>query len=335
MSRRYEWEREVAVEAVREAARLCRAVGAEISPEVLAKKDKSPVTVADFGSQALIARALAEAFPGDPIIAEEDAAELRQPENAPLLDQVLRHVRDVRAGSDSAGALDAGEVCRWIDRGGANEYCDRFWTLDPIDGTKGFLRGEQYAIALALVVGGQVVVASLACPGLDAVFYAVRGEGASVVPLEPEAAGDVRPPVRVHVSDRDDPAAVRFCESVESGHSAHGDAASVAERLGITMAPLRMDSQAKYAVVARGEADIYLRLPTRADYFEKIWDHAAGALIVAEAGGVVSDIHGRPLEFHHGRELAANRGVIVTNGPLHDRVLDAIRGLGIGEESPA
>ena len=68
--------------------------GAEISPEVLAKKDKSPVTVADFGSQALIARALAEAFPDDPVIAEEDSAELRQPENAPLLDQVLRHVRD-------------------------------------------------------------------------------------------------------------------------------------------------------------------------------------------------------------------------------------------------
>ena len=132
------------------------------------------------------------------------------------------------------------------------------------------------------------------------------------------------------VSDRDDPAAVRFCESVESGHSAHGDAAAVADRLGITAAPLRMDSQAKYAVVARGEADIYLRLPTRADYREKIWDHAAGALIVAEAGGIVTDIHGRPLEFHHGRELTANRGVIVTNGRLHDRVLEAIRELGIG-----
>ena len=47
---------------------------AEISPEVLAKKDKSPVTVADFGSQALICRALIESFPDDPVIAEEDAA---------------------------------------------------------------------------------------------------------------------------------------------------------------------------------------------------------------------------------------------------------------------
>ncbi len=90
-----------------------------------------------------------------------------------------------------------------------------------------------------------------------------------------------------------------------------------------------MDSQAKYAVVARGEADIYLRLPTRADYREKIWDHAAGALLVTEAGGVVTDIAGRPLEFHHGRELTANRGVIVTNGCLHSQVIDAVRATGI------
>jgi 3'(2'), 5'-bisphosphate nucleotidase len=330
MSRRYEWEREVAVRAVREAARLCRAVAAGVSPEVLAKKDKSPVTVADFGSQALIARAIAEDFPDDPIIAEEDSAELRLPENAPILDRVLRHVRDVRAGSDSGIAPAAGEVCRWIDRGGTSEHRDRFWTLDPIDGTKGFLRGEQYAVALALVIEGRVAVAALACPGLDAVFLAVRGEGAFELPLETMA--EDRRPVQIRVSDLDDPAAVRFCESVESGHSAHGDAASIAERLGITAPPLRMDSQAKYAVVARGGADIYLRLPTRADYREKIWDHAAGALIVAEAGGTVTDIHGKPLEFRHGRELAANRGVIVTNGRLHERVLEAIGELGIGRE---
>jgi 3'-phosphoadenosine 5'-phosphosulfate (PAPS) 3'-phosphatase len=97
--------------------------------------------------------------------------------------------------------------------------------------------------------------------------------------------------------------------------------------LGIVAAPLRMDSQAKYAVVARGQADLYLRLPTRADYREKIWDHAAGALIVSEAGGIVTDVTGRPLEFNHGHELAVNQGVIVTNGRLHQRVIDSINNL--------
>ncbi len=135
---------------------------------------------------------------------------------------------------------------------------------------------------------------------------------------------------RIVVSSRDDPASARFCESVESGHSAQGDSAAVAAALSISSPPLRMDSQAKYAVVARGEADLYLRLPTRADYREKIWDHAAGALIVAEAGGVVSDITGRPLEFNHGHELRSNRGVIVSNGRLHEPVIETVRVLGIG-----
>ena len=348
MSRQYEREQAVAIQAVREAARLCRAVASQISPEVLAKKDKSPVTVADFGSQALICRTLAQAFPNDPVIAEEDAVELRGPENAAILAQVLQHVRAVR--SDTAGGasamIDEEQVCRWIEHGGGSLYSERFWTLDPIDGTKGFLRGEQYAIALALIVDGRIAVAALACPNLSAppgteqpggggnggpIFHAVSGQGAFVV--AGDGPGGVDPsPVRLSVSRRDQPADARFCESVESGHSAQGDAAAVAARLLITATPLRMDSQAKYAVVARGEADIYLRLPTRADYREKIWDHAAGALIVAEAGGVVTDVAGRPLEFNHGRELTVNRGVVVTNGRLHAQVIEAVRASGIGVE---
>jgi HAL2 family 3'(2'),5'-bisphosphate nucleotidase len=340
----FEAERRVAIGAVREAAGLCRAVRAEISPESLAKKDKSPVTVADFGSQALICRTLAEAFPNDPVIAEEDSIELRRPENAPILDQVVRHVRAVVAETypRAENGVSGEEVCGWIDRGGTSQYVERFWTLDPIDGTKGFIRGEQYAVALALIVDGRVVVAALACPNLwsreeiegdqtssprGAIFWAVAGRGAY------EEAGDAIPDPssvnllnRVCVSTRDDPSVVRFCESVESGHSAQGDAAAVAGRLGIVAPPLRMDSQAKYAVVARGQADIYLRLPTRSEYREKIWDHAAGALIVSEAGGIVTDITGRPLEFNHGRELAVNQGVIVTNGRLHKRVVDSIAG---------
>ena len=77
MSPQYEREQSVGDPGRPRAARLCRAVASQISPDVLAKKDKSPVTVADFGSQALICRTLAAAFPDDPVIAEEDAVELR------------------------------------------------------------------------------------------------------------------------------------------------------------------------------------------------------------------------------------------------------------------
>jgi 3'(2'), 5'-bisphosphate nucleotidase len=92
-----------------------------------------------------------------------------------------------------------------------------------------------------------------------------------------------------------------------------------------------MDSQAKYAVVGRGEAEIYLRLPTSADYREKIWDHAGGVLVVEEAGGRATDVDGRPLDFTRGTELSANRGVVVTNGSLHDAVLGSLRRVGVSQ----
>jgi 3'(2'), 5'-bisphosphate nucleotidase len=336
MKRQYEREQAEAISAVRSAARLCRAVRSGIAPEVLDKKDKSPVTVADFGSQAVVCRALGRAFPDDPIIAEEDSAELRLPENAAILDQVVGQVRGLELETDTAPS--AMDICTWIDRGGTPHYHDRFWTIDPIDGTKGFLRNGQFAVALALVVEGQIVVAALACPNLaikvdlpasghGVIFTAVSGRGAFALPLDGDGGEASLRPIRV--SEQTEGAGARFCESVESGHSAQGDSAAIAARLAITEPPLRMDSQAKYGVVGRGEADIYLRMPTRADYVEKIWDHAAGALIVEEAGGRATDITGRPLEFHHGRELSANKGVIVTNGHLHERVLQALTALGL------
>jgi 3'(2'), 5'-bisphosphate nucleotidase len=116
-----------------------------------------------------------------------------------------------------------------------------------------------------------------------------------------------------------------FCESVESGHSNQDQSAQIAARLGITAEPYRIDSQCKYAAVARGDASIYLRLPTRADYREKIWDHAAGKFVVEQAGGVVSDVTGAPLDFSHGAKLQANSGVIATDGRFHERVIDAVR----------
>ena len=323
MSQDFEIEREVAVRAVREAARLCRAVRGSSAPGTSEKRDLSPVTVADYGSQALICRMLLDAFPGDPVMAEEDAADLRKPANASILDRVAAEVAAIHSGTDPLTAL------AWIDHGNLGAYADRFWTLDPIDGTKGFLRGEQYAIALALIVEGEVRVAALACPNFEgpqdastlpgAILVAVRGKGSAFV-------GDDNLLRSIAVSDRGDPRDARLCESVESGHSAHGESAAVAARLGVTEQAVRLDSQAKYAAVASSMADVYLRLPTRADYREKIWDHAAGALIVTEAGGRVTDIDGRPLDFTRGSSLLDNRGVLATNGLLHDRVLKAIQG---------
>jgi 3'(2'), 5'-bisphosphate nucleotidase len=151
---------------------------------------------------------------------------------------------------------------------------------------------------------------------------AARGTGSFVEPLFREAT-----PTSIRVSAVLDPAAARFCESVESGHSDQDQSVQIARALGITAPGLRMDSQAKYAGLARGDASIYLRLPTRKDYQEKIWDHAAGLIVVEEAGGRVTDVRGAPLDFSHGKTLAQNSGVIATNGPIHDAVLAAVAGV--------
>jgi 3'(2'), 5'-bisphosphate nucleotidase len=318
----FENELRVAIEAVRTAARVCRSVQEKITPDVLQKDDRSPVTVADFASQAVICRAIGAAFPGDPIIGEEESSKLEQEENSPFLDRILAELRAV--GIEATGK----EACAWIDRASQKTYVPRFWTLDPIDGTKGFLRKEQYAISLALVIDGRIHVALLGCPNLpcDAadktigtLLYAIRGKGSWSWALD--GGGDPQP---VHASTISDPAKARFCESVEAAHTAQGLAAKVAAMLGIVREPLRLDSQAKYAVVARGEAEIYLRLPAKFGYKEKIWDHAGGVLIVEEAGGSVCDVTGKPLEFDHGHELLANRGVVAANRPLHPRVLEAL-----------
>jgi 3'(2'), 5'-bisphosphate nucleotidase len=140
-------------------------IQAEMVSPALAKDDRSPVTIADFASQALVACLLEREFPGDDLVAEEDASRLRlglvgkttQPLSA--LEQVTRFCERFIPGADPF------TVCDWIDRGAA-QPSRRFWVLDPIDGTKGFLRGDQYAVALALVVDGQVVIGVLGCPNL-------------------------------------------------------------------------------------------------------------------------------------------------------------------------
>ena len=116
-----------------------------------------------------------------------------------------------------------------------------------------------------------------------------------------------------------------FCESVEAGHSSHGQQGAIAKALGITKDSTRMDSQAKYGSIARGDGDIYLRLPVSATYQEKIWDHAAGSLIVEEAGGIVTDSAGNKLDFSVGRTLKNNKGVVAAAKGVHGKVIEAVK----------
>lgn len=318
----YEQEKQVAVQAVAAAAKLCEQVRREQSSSAIAKPDSSPVTVADFGAQAVICQALAEAFPHDSVIGEEDSTLLKT--RTEQLAQVTQYVQAQIPSATPEAVTD------WIDRGNGNA-ASRYWTLDPIDGTKGYVRGDQYAVALALVESGELKLGVLGCPALpvDAtqpdgergvLFVAVKGQGTTMMPLQ---GGEPHP---VYVKHSDDVSLLRLVQSVESVHGNPELQTAVAQAVGLTSPAVRLDSQAKYGVVARGEAALYIRFPSlkSPDSRQNTWDHAAGAIVVEEAGGRVTDMYGQPLDFSFGTKLLNNQGIVASNGAIHDAVLAAV-----------
>ncbi len=320
---KHEKELHIALDAVKKASNLCSSVQNRlVDIQAVEKQDRSPVTVADLGSQAVIVSMLLDVFPKDSIVGEEEADILRS--NADLRRQVVELVNEQIPGTTEQQVLES------IDFGARQtDFTQRYWTVDPIDGTKGFLRGEQYAIALALVEKGQVVLGVLGCPNFmietnddsgskGCIFFAVKGQGAFVQPLGSSEKTNVSVDRIVNA------AGAVFCESVEKAHASHEDHARISAHLGITAVPYRIDSQAKYAAVACGKASIYLRLPRSKEYREKIWDHAAGCIIISEAGGKVTDFSGKTLDFSAGKKLIKNEGILATNGHLHQKALDAI-----------
>jgi len=348
MTSPYAKELEVAQLAVQRAARLTKRVFHEKAKGTVSKDDASPVTIGDFGAQALIIAALKHHFPGDEIVAEEEAAQLRT--DAPLRELIWDLVSTTQLDDAAAEGLlggripDADAMLELIDQGNSQGGArGRIWAIDPIDGTKGFLRGGQYAVCLALMVDGDVKVGVLGCPNLpvdDAapltadigsnqtdegrgvIFSAVIGQGATSRPLGTGALAEGK---KISMKPITEMSSATFCESVESGHSNQSDSAQIAQKLDITNPSVRMDSQAKYGSIARGAGDIYLRLPTSKTYQEKIWDHAAGDLIVREAGGQVTDTTGNRLDFSVGRTLASNKGVVAAPAAVHGQVIKVVQ----------
>lgn len=318
-----------AVELTRECTRLARSIQQRTVVEAVQKDDRSPVTVADFSVQALAGRRLAEYDPATALVAEESAGWLREPAGRPVLEQVARFVGEIEAEANPDLVLN------WIARGQGRSD-SRFWVLDPVDGTKGFLRNAQYVVALALIEGGQVTAGVLGCPRLDlrepgrqspaaaaeegCLVVAARGEGAWVTPL---GRSDFR---RLRVSLVEDPGEAVAVRSVETGHTNVEQFEALLRRLGMEKPALPVDSQAKYALLADGRGDFLARLVSASnpDYREKIWDQAPGTIVIEEAGGRVTDLDGQELDFTTGRKLTRNRGILASNGHLHRTLLDAL-----------
>lgn len=348
------------LESMKTAMRLCRLLQQEVGTGPAQKPDRSPVTVADFACQAAISGMLESAFPGDELVAEERSADMSafggaegEGGEGPVLDRVSSYVSVVHPTASRE------DVRRWIDRG-SGETKGRFWVLDPVDGTKGFLRRQQYVTAMALLQGNEVVLGALACPGLNLAPTPVLSpehgpelapdlDGPELAPdgpwLEPDLHGpgvvvmaasgrgtwafplDGRPPARLRVSSVRRPDQARMLRSVEDAHTDGPGIDRIAGFLETSMPMIRMDSQAKLALVASGRAELALRFvsPERSGYVEKIWDLAPGAILVEEAGGRVSDIAGHPLDFGRGRLMKGNTGLLASNSLLHEEALSAAR----------
>ncbi|GFP96734.1 pap-specific phosphatase hal2-like [Phtheirospermum japonicum] len=364
---KYSKELNVAVRVVHMACLLCEKVQKQListnSDQVKSKDDDSLVTVADWSVQATVSWMLSKSFGSHSIsiVAEEDIQTLSKSESSSLLSMVVNAVNDCLAEAPRFGLqapenpLTPSQILKAIgqcnSRGGLP---GSHWVLDPVDGTLGFVRGDQYAIALAMIDNGQVVIGVLGCPnysvkddGLNrynirentvtsgilsgevgCVMYTWRGSGkAWMQPLIGfEETFDWPNSARlVNVSSVDDPALATFCEPVEKTNTNHSFTAGVANTIGLRNKPLRVYSMVKYAAIARGEAEIYMRF-ARAGYKEKIWDHAAGVLLVQEAGGVVTDAGGRTLDFSKGIYLEGlDRGIIACSGiKLHEKIIGAV-----------
>ncbi|ESW20219.1 hypothetical protein PHAVU_006G190400 [Phaseolus vulgaris] len=376
LSEEYSKELEVAVKAVQMACSLCQRVQDTIISstgsgtnhrQVQSKDDNSPVTVADWSVQAIVSWMLSECLGSQnvSIVAEEDVQSLSKANASELLEAVVETVNQCLAEAPRFGVekpkcgLSNSDVLEIIGRcNSTGGPTGRFWVLDPVDGTLGFVRGDQYAVALALIEDGEVKLGVLGCPNYPmrkewlsyhhryhriiskltpstsetwnkgCVLYAKRGSGkAWMQPLLHVNKMFVWPnhAKQVSVSPIDNPALATFCEPVEKANSSHSFTAGLAHTIGLRKQPLRVYSMVKYAAIARGDAEVFMKF-ARAGYKEKIWDHAAGVIIIEEAGGMVTDAGGLPLDFSKGLYLEGlDRGIVACSGAtLHAKIIEAV-----------
>jgi 3''(2''),5''-bisphosphate nucleotidase, bacterial len=217
---------------------------------VKTKSDDSPLTRADQSAHELIVCELKKLAPEIPILSEEDT--------------------DINGRSE----LGSG----------------RYWLVDPLDGTKEFIkRNGEFTVNIALIEQGCAVLGVVHGPALDVTYAACANEGAFKL-----AAGLIGEWQRIQVASHDDHTPWRV---VVSRSHAEDSLNKFLARLG-QCELISMGSSLKFCLVAEGAADIYPRLgPT------SLWDTAAAQCVVEAAGGKVVQLDGIPLSYANTDEL--------------------------------
>ncbi|KAF5027657.1 hypothetical protein F66182_218 [Fusarium sp. NRRL 66182] len=339
----YARERHIAELAVLRASILTKKVQSTVSG--ISKADDSPVTAADFAAQAVLISALRKAFPGDAFVGEEDSSALRDDEA--LRQRVWELASDAHLENADDEALiarpqSADELLEVIDLGGRGQggRKGRFWVMDPIDGTATFLRGEQYAVSLALIEDGQEVVGVLGCAnlkpvdgrvaestvdkeGLGLMLTAVRGQGTTIRIMNFDGLQQAKP--LESVSKASPLADAQIINYSSNSTSRHDLISKLASSFGAKFPNMELySSHIRYAALLVGGGDLQLRVPSSSNVVMWIWDHAGAQLILTEAGGKVTDLDGKAMDFGAGRDLNQNRGLIATRGEIHGAVLEGM-----------
>jgi 3'(2'), 5'-bisphosphate nucleotidase len=219
-------------------------------------------------------------------------------DDSPLTEADLRADRVIRSGLEAAfpGVYILSEES--VSAGPAPAT---FFLVDPLDGTKEFLkRNDEFTVNIALVRDGEPVAGVVQAPALGELFFAARGLGAW------KRVGDRTLPIRTTPSRPDHPLRVM-------GSRSHGGDA-LAQWLGRLAADhcfVAAGSSLKFCRIAEGQADIYPRLGPTSQ-----WDTAAAQAVLQEAGGAVLDAQGRPLRYGLDRPMLNGHFVALADTAL-------------------
>ncbi|TFF94789.1 MAG: hypothetical protein EU543_00390 [Promethearchaeota archaeon] len=299
---KYDREISLAVDIGYQAIKITENLRQNIS-KYYQKLDETPVSIADLAAQIYIIWQIKTHFPFDQIIAEEANVELLDESAIELIEKTfsLLNIKDI---------TDLREILLY--RGNNS---DRQWTVDPIDGTKGYQTGGYYAIGIGMMVKSIPKVAMIAIPPLDhhksMIFKAIQNEGAWSSP-------DRKTFKEIKVGSQNKLSKSKIC------HSLHFDlplTEKFMKEAGIQDS-VAMDSMIKFCEVAKGNCDIYFRPTSRGI---NAWDIVPGDLLVREAGGIVTDFKGNLLRYDGNKLKLTTPGFIATNKYLHPKILNILK----------
>ncbi|KAK0625850.1 hypothetical protein B0T14DRAFT_508673 [Immersiella caudata] len=325
------------------------------------KSDATPVTIADLAIQAMLLTVLNVTFPTYGLVAEESADQLRNdPELRAIVNSlIVDHARDnTYAWENGCFAFSTNDthVIKILDLAGDpngdGTTKPTFWVMDPIDGTASFVKGQQYAINLALISDGVEQLSAIACPLVDfnlaktplskftdatvppashpgTFLYAALGEGSYIMPLDASQSPIRLPNIPPNAVSR--PYLSTTATAVTSGkQDLHQQ---IATSLGATHPYCDLLAWVlRWVSLALQHATYTVWIYKNPNRHAKIWDHAGAMLLFREVGGKITDVNGREMDLSTGRTMSGNRGFVAASEGEHAAVLAEVRRVMGGEQ---